>query len=110
MKKSAVRSLHLETLEVRQLLDAASILDVGAGYMDQPSVVSEAVKVDEVVDLSNAQLDETNSEVVFIPTEVKRVYTMDWADMEGAASYNVKISRDGGETWITYRKTTDSEC
>ncbi len=34
--------------------------------------------------------------------------TLSWDSVQDAAYYNVKISKDGGETWITYRKTTDT--
>lgn len=40
------------------------------------------------------QYDETNHEA-----------TMSWDPVPDALSYNVKISRDDGENWITYRKT-----
>lgn len=36
--------------------------------------------------------------------------TLRWLEVDGAASYNVKISRDNGATWITYARTDALSC
>ena len=107
------RTLRLENLEARQLFDAASILESGV----VAPVVEEAAAQQESVQPIAFDLEEgaganaaSEINVTFQATSVENVYVMDWDDMDGAASYNVKISRDGGETWITYRKPTESAC
>ena len=110
---TVARTLRLENLETRQFLDAASILSVSAPDVDAAGLTAAAADQVRPIDLSevsNAELADAGNTVVFTKTGVENVYTMSWDEMEGAASYNVKISRDGGETWITYRKPTESAC
>ena len=122
-KFNVARKTRIEALETRQMLDAMPIFspvtDPLAEISQDAQYVANAIDLSKLVTITHptaevetpaAETTDATVDVVFTGTDVKNVYTMDWTDMEGAASYNVKISRDGGETWITYRKTTESEC
>ena len=100
------RSLCLETLENREMLSATP--------MNVAPFVNENVAIIATADLSNAVVDPVDvgastGDLTFVTTDVANKYVMSWNPIEGAASYNVKISRDGGETWITYYKTTSAD-
>ena len=96
---NSARLLRMETLENRELLDASSIL---GGTPDSESVVAAIQTGDVPVDLSG--LEEENAGFSVVAGETANSYVATWDAIEGAVAYTVKISRDGGETWLTYRK------
>ena len=103
---NARRSLRLETLENREMLSATPI--------DSATIANETAAIVAAADFSNAvvdlgDVDASTGDLTFAPTESSSQYTMSWNAIEDAASYNVKISRDGGQTWITYFKTADAD-
>lgn len=102
MKKNlTTRALRVENLENREMLSAT------------PFDATAAVEV-ATIETAAATIDlngiESDSDVTFESTDVPRAYSMTWNAIEDAASYNLKISRDGGETFITYAKPSDPEA
>ena len=104
MKKNrnsiASRMLRLENLESREMLSVAPAgLAAASMFLDAGNVV------DEPIDLGLSDVDEEASASTFIVSdydEGTRVATVSWDAFEGAESYAVQISRDGGETWLEY--------
>ena len=117
MKKSikslfnSTRLLRMEALENRQLLDAASIF---SNTTPDTLVVAATETTDDPVDLSdvtndgeNASQEETDTKLTVVAGENVNQYVVSWDAVEDAAAYRVKISKDGGETWLTYVKSTE---
>ena len=103
---NARRLLRLEALEKREMLSATPI-DSAVVANETAEIVATAEFSNAVVDLGD--VDASTGDLTFVATDVANQYTMSWDAIEDAQSYLVKLSRDGGETWITYYKTTSSE-
>ena len=102
MKKNlTTRALRVENLENREMLSAT------------PFDATAAVEV-ATIETAAATIDlngiESDSDVTFESTDVPRAYSMTWNAIEDAASYNLKISRDGGETFVTYAKPAENDA
>ena len=100
-------SLRLEALENRELLSAAP-WSAPVNTLDAQTVEIAAAQVEQpVIDLSNAQLEDS---VSFVNTGVADYqFAVSWAPIDGASTYSVKINRDGA--WIQYNKgLTDTSC
>ena len=103
--KTTLRSLRVENLENREML---SVTPFDAAPAMETVAVESAMIVDAPIALADVEAEATN-QATFTATETANYYTMAWDAIDGAAGYVVKVSRDGGETWITYGKTTDTE-
>ena len=109
-KKSTFKplSLRLESLENRELLSAAPwSAPVDALNAQSVEIASSQVGQDALIDLSNAQLEDS---VSFVNTGVAdHQFTLSWNPINGASTYSVKINRDG--SWIQYNKgLTETSC
>jgi hypothetical protein len=102
-KSNAKRLLRLENLEDRQMLSATP-LDSVVAVEAASALVATSDFSDEIVNLG--ELEETSSDLAFTAAERSDSYNVSWNAFDDAdvVKYNVKISRDSGETWITYRK------
>lgn len=105
LSKMKSRLLRIEGLENREML---SVSPVSPAEVQDSAIFSAAV-----VDTGDApvalNLDaEQNAGVSFEETDAQNEYVLSWEPMAGFDAYHVKISRDGGETWITYRKSVDT--
>ena len=101
-------SLRLEALENRELLSAAPwSAPVDSLDAQAAEIASAQLEQDALIDLSNAQLEDT---VSFVNTGVAdHQFAVSWAPIDGASTYSVKINRDG--SWIQYNKgLTDTSC
>ena len=105
---SKALSLRLEVLENRELLSAAP-WSAPVDSLDAQTVETASAQVgqEDVIDLSNAQLENS---VSFANTGVAdHQFAVSWAPIDGASTYSVKINRDG--SWIQYNKgLTDTSC
>ena len=100
-------SLRLEALENRELLSAAP-WSAPVDSLDAQAVEVAAAQVEQpVIDLSNAQLEDS---VSFVNTGVSdHQFALSWSAIDGASTYSVKINRDGA--WIQYNKgLTETSC
>ncbi len=102
-KAASKRLLRLENLEDRRMLSATPLDSVVAAEAVSALVAPNDFS-DAVVDLGN--LEESSSDLTFTGSERVDSYNLSWSTIENpdVVKYNVKISRDGGETWITYKK------
>lgn len=99
------RSLRLESLENRAML---SVNPIVAGATDDVSAaIATADVADQTIDLSNAVAD-SESTLVFTPQDVASKFTLSWNAVDDASSYIVRVSKDGGNTWIKKTQTTDT--
>lgn len=113
--KTANRALRLESLENRQMLSATPIeAGVFAECETQPAVVANVADADDAaIDLSALSLEEAGGDapsISFARAAKSNQFELTWDAIDGADSYNLKISRDGGATWITYAKTTETSA
>ncbi|MGI6401655.1 MAG: fibronectin type III domain-containing protein [Thermoguttaceae bacterium] len=78
---------------------AGSGSDLVVSYYD-PNDASNALLA------TNDDPEETASDLTFTAAERVDSYNVSWAAIENpdVVKYNVKISRDGGESWVTYKK------
>ena len=101
-------TLRVENLENRELLSAAPwSATVDSTDAQIVETASAQLEQDAVIDLSNAQLEDS---VSFANTGVTNSqFALSWDAIDGAATYSVKINRDGA--WIQYNKgLTDTSC
>ena len=70
-------------------------------------IASSQVGQEDVIDLSNAQLENS---VSFVNTgTANHQFALSWDPIDGASTYSVKINRDG--SWIQYNKgLTETSC
>ena len=105
---SKALSLRLEVLENRELLSAAP-WSAPVEFLDAQvaNIASAQVGQEDVIDLSNAQLENS---VSFVNTGIAdHQFALSWAPIDGASTYSVKINRDG--SWIQYNKgLTETSC
>ncbi|MBR0225613.1 MAG: fibronectin type III domain-containing protein [Thermoguttaceae bacterium] len=100
------RSLRLEALENREMLSATPF-DSAAVANETVEIVATAEFSGAVVDLGD--VDASTGDLTFVATDAASQFTMSWDAIEDAQSYVIKLSRDGGETWVTYYKTSSAE-
>lgn len=97
------RVLHLENLEKREML-SVSPLDAAAAQ-ETAAVVAESSVVVETIPVVLVESSEAEtSGVRFEACEISGRFNATWDAVEGYETYHVKVSRDGGATWSTYRK------
>lgn len=122
-ERLSTRLLRVESLESRELLDAAtsanpvsdSSLVLSQNALDdqdvQPVVipaldvgasVNGAANLDINNNENSGEYVYTEPELFFTPAENVNHYTMSWDAVEGADTYIVQISHNAGETWIKY--------
>lgn len=92
-------ALRLEALENRELLSAAP-WSAPVDSLDAQAVEVASAQVEQpVIDLSNAQLEDS---VSFVNTGFADYqFAVSWAPIDGASTYPVKINRDGHGSSIT---------
>ncbi|MGN0910566.1 MAG: fibronectin type III domain-containing protein, partial [Thermoguttaceae bacterium] len=101
-------TLRVESLENRELLSVAPwSATVDSTDAQIVETASAQLEQDAVIDLSNAQLENS---VSFANTGVTNSqFALSWDAIDGAATYSVKINRDGA--WIQYNKgLADTSC
>ena len=104
----AARALRIESLENRAMLsatpfDGAAEVVSDVNEIAATEVVDDAPIVVTLVDSESSDASEENVCVATYSVET-RVATFSWAEMDGAQTYKLRISRDGGETWYQYAK------
>lgn len=96
------RVLHLENLEKREML-SVSPLDAAAAQ-ETAAVVAESSVVETIPVVLVESSESETSGVRFEAGEISGRFNATWDAVEGYETYHVKVSRDGGATWSTYRK------
>ena len=99
------RTLRLEFLEKREMLDAAGLASVA--FDQSAALLGEGLAEAPAINLDGVNANHEDGVTIEQSATNVASFTMSWDAVEGAASYSVKVSKDGGNTWILARATID---